>query len=45
MIFNFQKELRKRGFRGHRLKLVKNGVLYEYVRKEIEKEISNSDKY
>ncbi len=45
MIFNFQKELRKRGFRGHRLKLVKNGVLYEYVRKETEKEIPNPDTY
>ncbi len=45
MIFNFQKELRKRGFRGHRLKLVKNGVLYEYVRKEAEKEIPNPGTY
>ena len=31
MLYNFQKELRKRGFEGEKLKLVKNGVLYEYV--------------
>ncbi|MBE5967818.1 MAG: histidine phosphatase family protein [Lachnospiraceae bacterium] len=43
MIFNFQKELRKRGFKGNKLKLVKNGVLYEYIRKEIEKEIADNE--
>ena len=32
MLYNFQKELRKRGFRGNKLKFVKNGVLYEYVK-------------
>ena len=32
LLYNFQKELRKRGFQGDKLKLVKNGVLYEYVR-------------
>lgn len=44
MLYNFQKELRKRGFTGERLKLVKNGVLYEYV-KDISKkdEIENED--
>ncbi len=31
MIYNFQKELRKRGFEGEKLKVVKNGVLYQYV--------------
>jgi broad specificity phosphatase PhoE len=39
MIYNFQKELRKRGFEGEKLKLVKNGVLYEYVREEEQKEV------
>jgi hypothetical protein len=34
MLYNFQKELRKRGFQGDKLKLVRNGVLYEYVREE-----------
>jgi len=38
MLFNFQKELRKRGFEGEKLKLVKNGVLYEYVREDTNKE-------
>lgn len=32
MLYNFQKELRRRGFKGEKLKVVKNGVLYEYVR-------------
>lgn len=31
MLYIFQKELRKRGFEGRKLKLVKNGVLYEYI--------------
>jgi hypothetical protein len=39
MIFNFQKELRKRGFEGEKLKFVKNGVLYEYIREEVQKEV------
>jgi len=47
MLYNFQKELRKRGFKGEKLKLVKNGVLYEYVREDEEKEVleheSNAD--
>lgn len=38
MIYNFQKELRKRGFKGEKLKIVKNGVLYEYVREALQKE-------
>lgn len=38
MLYNFQKELRKRGFTGEKLKLVKNGVLYEYIREEKKKE-------
>lgn len=47
MLYNFQKELRKRGFVGEKLKLVKNGVLYEYIRLDEEKEVleneSNAD--
>ncbi len=39
MIYNFQKELRKREFSGEKLKLVKNGVLYEYTREEEQKEV------
>lgn len=31
MLFNFQRELRKRGFTGEKLKFVKNGVLYQYI--------------
>ncbi|HHX11265.1 MAG TPA: histidine phosphatase family protein [Clostridiales bacterium] len=45
MIYNFQKELRKRGFEGEKLKIVKNGVLYQYIREESVKEVaSNEDK-
>lgn len=44
MIYNFQKELRKRGFSGAKLKLVKNGVLYEYIKEAVKKEtIENED--
>ena len=43
MIYNFQKELRKRGFQGAKLKLVKNGVLYEYVREENQKEVFDNE--
>lgn len=32
MLYNLQKELRKRGFQGDKLRVVKNGVLYEYAR-------------
>lgn len=32
MIYNFQKELRRRGFKGTKLRVVKNGVLYEYIK-------------
>ena len=39
MIYNFQKELRRRGFQGERLRLVKNGVLYEYIKEEVQKDI------
>lgn len=31
MIFNFQKELLRRGFNGEKVRTVKNGVLYQYV--------------
>lgn len=34
MIFNLQYELRRRGFHGKRLTRVKNGMLYEFVRKQ-----------
>jgi broad specificity phosphatase PhoE len=43
MLYNFQKELRKRGFEGEKLKLVKNGVLYEYVREEEQKEVLENE--
>lgn len=43
MLYNFQKELRKRGFKGEKLKLVKNGVLYEYVREEEQREVSEHE--
>ena len=43
MLYNFQKELRKRGFLGEKLKLVKNGVLYEYLREEPEVIRNNED--
>lgn len=39
MLYNFQKELRKRGFAGEKLKFVKNGVLYEYIREEELKDV------
>ena len=49
MLFNFQRELRKRGFVGKKLKFVKNGVLYEYVREDSEKDVNmnenNADLY
>lgn len=31
MLYNFQRELKKRGFTGERIRRVKNGVLYQYV--------------
>lgn len=34
MLFNFQRELRRRGFSGEKVKVVKNGVLYQYVQEE-----------
>lgn len=43
MIFNFQKELRKRGFRGAKLKAVKNGVLYEYIRETVKEDKSDEN--
>lgn len=43
MLYNFQKELRNRGFEGEKLKLVKNGVLYEYVREEEQKEVFKNE--
>lgn len=39
MIYNLQKELRKRGFEGEKLRIVKNGVLYQYIREEAVKEV------
>lgn len=32
MLFNFQRELRRRGFTGEKVKIVKNGVLYQYTK-------------
>lgn len=43
MIYNFQKELRRRGFEGRKLKIVKNGVLYEYIREEEQKEVAENE--
>ena len=43
MIYNFQKELRRRGFQGERLRLVKNGVLYEYIKEELQKDIIENE--
>lgn len=31
MLYNFQRELRKRGFEGEKVRAVKNGVLYQYI--------------
>lgn len=31
LLFNFQRELRKRGFTGEKVRVVKNGVLYQYI--------------
>jgi hypothetical protein len=42
MLFNFQRELRKRGFSGEKVKMVKNGVLYQYVQEKNEYEVKNS---
>lgn len=33
MLFNFQRELRRRGFAGEKVRKVKNGILYEYKKK------------
>lgn len=33
MLYNFQRELRRRGFEGKKIKKVKNGFLYEYIKK------------
>jgi broad specificity phosphatase PhoE len=43
MLYNFQKELRKRGFKGEKLKKVKNGVLYEYTRDDEQKEVLENE--
>lgn len=34
MLFNLQRELRKRGFEGEKIKMVKNGVLYQYIKED-----------
>lgn len=38
MIYNFQKELKKRGFEGEKVRRVKNGVLYQYICEEVERD-------
>lgn len=43
MLYNFQKELRKRGFKGEKLRVVKNGVLYEYIKKAVKGEPANEN--
>lgn len=37
MLYNFQRELKKRGFEGKTVRHVKNGYLYEYVREDTKK--------
>ena len=34
MLYNLQKELRRRGFHGQNVRHVKNGFLYEYIKEE-----------
>ncbi|MGB4660090.1 MAG: hypothetical protein WBI07_12985, partial [Mobilitalea sp.] len=43
MLYNFQKELRKRGFEGQKIKAVKNGVLYEFELEEQKEVIINEN--
>ncbi len=43
MLYNLQKELRKRGFEGEKVKIVKNGVLYEYIREEQKDVLANEN--
>lgn len=43
LIYNFQKELRKRGFRGEKVKIVRNGVLYLYTREDSQKEVAENE--
>jgi len=43
MLYNFQKELRRRGFEGEKVKIVKNGVLYEYIREEQKDVLANEN--
>jgi broad specificity phosphatase PhoE len=38
MLYNLQKELRKRGFTGEKVRFVKNGVLYQYVSEDAAEE-------
>lgn len=44
LLYNFQKELRKRGFSGEKIRIVKNGVLYEFIR-ENEKEDKENENH
>jgi broad specificity phosphatase PhoE len=43
MLYNLQKELRRRGFEGEKVKIVKNGVLYEYIREEQKDVLANEN--
>lgn len=43
MLYNFQKELRNRGFKGQKIKAVKNGVLYEFELEEQKEVIVNEN--
>ena len=43
MLYNFQKELRKRSFKGEKIKMVKNGVLYEYIREDEQEEVFGNE--
>ena len=43
MLYILQKELRRRGFEGEKVKFVKNGVLYEYIREEQKDELTDEN--
>lgn len=43
MLYNFQKELRRRGFSGQKLKKVRNGVLYEYIKDAVKEDIADEN--
>ncbi len=38
MLYNFQKELKSRGFTGEKIRRVKNGVLYQFIKEDLVEE-------